>query len=295
MTKDRLLAALACSAVGDALGDAFEFESQIDPKAVRQAIQANSPLEITDDSQMAYFTMRALQRYLENPQADFAVLIQQEYIAWHTTQVSMKPAQGIPAALYKVQAPGITCMNSCKELSAWGTRLPNQSRGCGSVMRILPFAFGLVPDTQALRMAVQSAAVTHDHLDNVRAVVQYMEFAKVCREKGFAGAYKAVPNRIIHKKKIDELGAGFYATEAIDMAMWAVYHANSLEDLLVLSIAHDGDSDSVAAIAGGLYGLLSKEWPTPWLLQRVTEWKVLALQAKRLYKAYEQRIDKQRS
>ena len=44
------------------------------------------------------------------------------------------------------------------------------------------------------------------------------------------------------------------------MAIWAYQNARDFDDLLVLSICHRGDSDSVAAIAGSLWGLSNKEF-----------------------------------
>jgi ADP-ribosylglycohydrolase len=80
------------------------------------------------------------------------------------------------------------------------------------------------------------------------------------------------------------LGAGFYATEAVDMAMWAVNNSDDFEELLLNSICHNGDSDSVGAIAGGFWGLMTKEMPSKRLLDRVVEWPSIEKEALALLK-----------
>ena len=53
---------------------------------------------------------------------------------------------------------------------------------------------------------------------------------------------------------ITAFGTGWTALSCVQMAMWAVHHAQAYDELLTLAICHEGDSDSVAAVAGSLWG-----------------------------------------
>lgn len=137
-------------------------------------------------------------------------------------------------------------------------------------MRILPFVAGVIDEEEGLKFALISAGITHDHPENAEAVREYAAFANGCIEYG--RHVRGVSERVSGATRITDLGSGFYAKEAVDMAIWCVVNSDSYEELLLNSICHDGDSDSVGAIAGGLWGLMTKEMPSATLLKRVAEW-----------------------
>ncbi len=286
MVRDKFLAALACSACADALGDKFEFQHDIKPESVLAHINGTDKLEVTDDSQMTYFGMRALHTKLMHPKLAFKDLITDEYINWYRTQEGPPPTAGInrliPPELFKRKSPGNACMRSMRSIFARrGQRAANDSRGCGSVMRILPFAANIVGYPTGLEYSLISASVTHDHPENALAVHRYNSFAERCMRLG-VGAVRYAPDNVKQAKRITDLGMGFYAMEAVDMAIWAVINSSSLEELLLNSICHDGDSDSVGAIAGGLWGLMTEEMPPSVMLKRVKEWPILRDMGKEL-------------
>lgn len=284
-----LLPALACQAVGDALGDKFEFSHGIKKEEVTRHIKAKTAIQITDDTQMTYFGMRAMAMILKNKAAttdERTLLILTEYIDWYSTQISDGHARGgrIPNELYKRRCPGIATIRSLQQLYSTNRRDKNTARGCGSVMRLLPFVVGILPDEEALQLAVSSGLVTHDHAESTVAVTRFFSIARQFATYGSEGldAVKESYHSVVSKKNIDELGGGFYALECVNMALWAVANSATYEDLLLQSIAQDGDSDSVAAVAGCLWGLLYKQMPPPVLLNRIEEWPILKEQAEKL-------------
>lgn len=287
--KEQFLAALACSAVADAIGDEFEFQHNIKQSAVLSSIQSDDRVNVTDDSQMTYFGMRALRTKLLNPSYDFECIIKEEYLNWYATQVgcSQRSITGdpVPQEFFKRRAPGTACMTSLRQLATTNKRPTNTSRGCGSVMRILPFASGIVPYETGLDYALISAGITHDHYENTLAVKQYVDFAYASVHCNQLSQLRVTHKRVRNAERISQLGAGFYATEAVNMAMWAVNNSFDFEDLLLNSICHNGDSDSVGAIAGGLWGLTHKEMPPKRLLSRVAEWPAIETEARALLKA----------
>lgn len=55
---------------------------------------------------------------------------------------------------------------------------------------------------------------------------------------------------------VQKLRKGWVAEEALPIALYSVVATNNLEDGLQCALRHGGDSDSTAAIAGNLLGLL---------------------------------------
>lgn len=275
-----LLPALACLAVGDALGHKFEFFRNLAASDVQEHIDSDRAVNITDDSQMTYFGMRAMRLGMPCSVAPRKIILDQ-YRQWYRTQTTSyldcrrDYLDDVPAEMYRVMAPGKACMQSMYELSAADTRSINSSRGCGSVMRLLPFVVAGLDQREALSLALLSARITHDHPENVHAVSLYVTVAYECA----SGALVSVPEAVVQARCISDLGAGFYALECVHMAIWAVSNSATLNDVLLQSIAHDGDSDSVAAVAGSLWGLLHKEMPPVRLLNRIGEWQCLSREA----------------
>ena len=160
--------------------------------------------------------------------------------------------------MYSVQSPGNTCLNACHTLKR-GKIVENNSLGCGSVMRLLPIVSFLDKYTFSgvNKIAKITGNITHKHIDNDKAISRYMIAA--------SRIIRGVPVDCINVTEISELGSGWTSAEAVEMAIWVCCKAETFEDLLRLSIAHDGDSDSVGAIAGSLWGLSGGDVPQKYI------------------------------
>lgn len=55
-------------------------------------------------------------------------------------------------------------------------------------------------------------------------------------------------------RAIPNIGGGWTAEEALGIAVYCAVYANTPNDALLLSINHDGDSDSTGAVCGNLVG-----------------------------------------
>lgn len=55
---------------------------------------------------------------------------------------------------------------------------------------------------------------------------------------------------------VETLGQGWVAEEALSIALYAARVATGFEEGLRIAVTHSGDSDSTAAIAGNLLGLM---------------------------------------
>ena len=266
---ERFRNAFYAQAVCDAVGDPFEFDSDIKPSDVVAYAQNESVIEITDDTQMALFiaehldflnTSSLYKKFIHG--SPFSNAMMDAYVAWYKTQrvqiignISFSELQMMPE-MQKRKSPGDTCMEACRNMVN-GEPVENDSKGCGSVMRILPFAWfdDLVLATS---MAIESAEMTHKHAENKIAVHYLMDLYYFAKKDVLLEFPLSV-------SRIDQIGEGWTALECVKMAHWSVTKAKTFDELLELSIAHDGDSDSVAAVAGSIWGLLGREVPVKYI------------------------------
>lgn len=246
--------AFYAQAVADAMGERFEFHSP-SLKAVRALMHSKERLNISDDTQMAMFGQEALNELggdLSNAQYE----IECAYLRWYETQTGFWDAAATTGLLARPEmharrAPGGQCLAALGRLMNCDTVDTIRGRGCGSVMRLLPFAALLTNCSRVYvkDLALTSAHVTHSHPESDEAVELYINSAALliegCDRKhiGMSG------------KRITDYGQGWLALECVEMALWALEYATSYDHLLELCICHGGDSDSVAAVAGGLWGL----------------------------------------
>jgi ADP-ribosylglycohydrolase len=129
-------------------------------------------------------------------------------------------------------------------------------------MRLLPtvmYAFwdGEFDIKKSFKAAKISALITHKHPENVQASYDYIVAAKMILSD--------IEIPLENHEHISELGEGWTAQECVNMAIYAFKSAKTFDELLEISIAHDGDSDSVAAIAGSLWGLAGREVPQEYI------------------------------
>ena len=276
--QQKVYAALWCQAICDAVGNPFEFQDNPDPEKVIDHLYDNH-LVISDDTQMTMFGFQAMHFLLDGTKpltkTDFERVFTEQYLAWHITQTNTKYAYDNYAycfslpntssllefqSMFSIQSPGMTCLDALYRLRNHSP-LKNDSKGCGSVMRLLPLLLlyknGRYPlkRTEIIEYAIISAGITHHHPENAVATKLYIETAMDLMD--------GLPIREMHPnvEDISVIGEGWTALEAVEMAIWAVGKTNSFEELLTLTICHGGDSDSVAAIAGSLWGLTGKYWP----------------------------------
>ena len=247
--------AFAALAVGDAIGYRFEF---VDPPVtkVRQYIQSQSEIFISDDTQMALFGLEGITLALGK---DKPLLwgVKEGYKDWYDTQVLRAPRKprtklGEEAKMYARRAPGMTCMASMAQVMTM-TPVENDSNGCGTVMRLLPFAFLLdkLPYGEVLDLAVEASLMTHQGDEIVDSTAEFLNLARQVMK----AEEPQYPLDVVAASKIGNLGEGWSARECLYMGMWAFRNSDSFEHLLELSVTHEGDSDSTAAVAGALWGL----------------------------------------
>lgn len=281
----RLRAMLAAGALGDAMGAEIEFLDLASlrrrhPDGIRHLPAHRGTIgAITDDTQMTLFTaeglirsaVRQAQRGICHP----ASIIHHAYLRWLVTQ-GVAPRIAIDAdeiglfrdpRLQARRAPGRTCLSALATARSFGMAARNDSKGCGGVMRLAPMV--LLPGR-----AVEVSGLTHGHPVAALAAQVWIELLSAAwngtdlraaaerlatdqdnpATRAIAAALALPGDR--QPETVERLGGGWVAEEAVAIALYAALHARDLDEGLQTALLHSGDSDSTAAMAGNLLGLL---------------------------------------
>ncbi len=263
---------------------------------------------ITDDTQMTLFTaeglIRSQVRYALRGIANHPVnFIYQAYLRWLETQDyhgknTSYATDGILLSvpeLHHQRAPGNTCLSALSSGVMGTMEEPiNNSKGCGGVMRVAPI--GLVWDVErAFQLGCESAAITHGHPSGylasgyfaamVASIVAGEELrqaietstsllrAKCSHEeclKAIEAAQSLAEKGNPTPSKIEQLGGGWVAEEALAIALYCVLvGGEDFPGTIRLAVNHSGDSDSTGSIAGNIIGLLygKRIIPENWISQ----------------------------
>jgi ADP-ribosylglycohydrolase len=316
LSLDRVLGCLLGGAIGDALGYPIEFV-QTEAEIIDQ-FGAGPPAElayagpalVSDDTQMTLFSAEALVRARGAGPEELPRYALGAYQRWYATQrtsprdASPGPNDGLLLAdgrLYAQRAPGQTCLAA---LAQSFTRPapgsvddpPNDSKGCGAVMRAAPFGIAARDREAAFRAARDAAALTHGHpsgylsaaylasliydlvrgatlRDAIIAANDVLTGYKIAAEVAWAIAdARFVAGRgPVTAQALEALGGGWVGEEALGIAVACALGATagSVAQALWRAVAHGGDSDSTGSIAGNLVGALygAEALPARWRAQ----------------------------
>ncbi len=290
-------ASLLAGALGDSLGADIEFLSLArirqrfpDGLSALAALPAHRGLRgaITDDTQMTLFTaeglIRARVRGATKGICHPPGVVHHALLRWLATQ-GRSPAldtdsHGLVAEprLNVLRAPGNTCLGSLSRAMRLGEPARNDSKGCGTIMRVAPVAFW-AGRAEVRALAVETSALTHGHATGQLAAAAW---AEMLAEVAAGGDLEAVANALADEyaglengaetaaairaalaaprdgraETVESLGGGWVAEEALAIALYASLSAADFEQGLQIAVTHGGDSDSTGAIAGNMLGLI---------------------------------------
>ncbi|MBB5957946.1 ADP-ribosylglycohydrolase [Saccharothrix tamanrassetensis] len=303
---------LLAGAVADALGAPVEampmerIRELAGPRGVTGMLANPDGVgRITDDTQMTLFTLEGLIRahtvLRREGRADVAHSLQMAYQRWLHTQGTPWPRARGPRdssdapdgwlvrvpGLFKRRAPGATCFFTLQEYGKSGrtgsvARPPNDSKGCGGVMRAAPVALWSDDPDVVFEVAAESAAITHGHPSGyLPAGVLAVTVHGLLRGASLRDALDAARARLVRWDRHDEtsaaldaalslegpptpervarLGDGAVGESALAIAVYAAVSTDGLGAALLASVNHGGDSDSTGAVCGNLVGALYGE------------------------------------
>jgi|LSQX01.3.fsa_nt_gb ADP-ribosylglycohydrolase len=155
--------------------------------------------------------------------------------------------------------------------------------GNGALMRILPIAFLDIPITNKLRAARLYAALTHSHELNLLACEFFVEvvdtlirgvdgwlesaYSLITFKGDPTGAFARIPR--IGELTRGEINSTGYVIDTLEAALWCFITTDNYKDAVLKAVNLGGDTDTIAAITGGLAGLKYGKCAIPgeWLKQ----------------------------
>ena len=278
-------------AIGDALGFPTEFRSRAQilesfgPQGVTDFVELQDPTwpavpailgtrhpagTYTDDTQMTLAVAEGiLEAGTEANLDDQMNAIARRFIEWSRADDNDR-------------APGSTCMTGCANLARgvpWQRSGVEDSKGCGSAMRVAPIGLLFAHDTARLiEVAEASSLLTHGHpaaTAGAAAAALLVAYALEGRPPAdmFAGLQKELGGRADDLDSrlaelptmLDQppeialsdagLGEAWVAEEAVVSALYCFWRSPAdYSQTVITAINTDGDSDSIAAIAGSISG-----------------------------------------
>ncbi|MCE6949932.1 ADP-ribosylglycohydrolase family protein [Cereibacter sphaeroides] len=289
--------------IGDSLGAELEFKSlaeirRLFPNGVDRILPAYGVRgAITDDSQMTLFTLEGLLESRGQGMDERIAAVHRALLRWLETQDRRATVEGGHRGLIQNptlrhrRAPGNTCLSALQEATRPGEPARNDSKGCGTIMRVAPVAF-LAEPAEIRELAMRTSALTHGHPTGGWAAAFWAELIRrICDHPEGRGAFdlivqdlsaeygsipgaeevaiavrRAMSYDTCQPEDMEGLGGGWTAETALAIALRACRCARSLEHGLKLAVMHGGDSDSTGAIAGNLLGVMFSDevFRHPW-------------------------------
>lgn len=261
--RDRAAGVLLGTAVGDALGAAYEF-TYPGPDAVIDMVGGGPfqavPGKWTDDTSMAVIIATAAA-----PGAGIDLdEVAAGFVRWWDSD---PPDIGNQTRRVLSVRPG-----SAADMRAQAMSLDGLTGGNGSLMRTAPVALAYLDDAaEAVRMAGEIGLLTHH---DTQAVEACRIWTYAIRHAVLYGTFDGVreyvasmPSSGYWTALLDKAESGVpqdfpkngWVVHALQTAWWALTHADDsgpghLPAALELCVRAGGDTDTTAAIAGGLLG-----------------------------------------
>lgn len=136
---------------------------------------------------------------------------------------------------------------------------PYGSYGNGAAMRVAPAGLLATSLEEAQALAVKVTEVTHNHPEGLRGAGATASAVYMARTGSSADQIRDYVTEMFGydlSRTVDEIRPGYVFNEtcqrSVPEALTCVLEANSFEDAIRNAISIGGDSDTIAAIAGGV-------------------------------------------
>lgn len=320
----RFTGCLLGGALGDALGYPVEFlktaadiERVLGPVSPqRLPRRRGGQAVVSDDTQMTLFTaeglIRAAHRGMDRGICSPPSVLLGAYQRWLSTQTEeglnrwKDPLQrgwllDVPE-LNVSRAPGNTCLSALvasleTEVVPSIDALPNDSKGCGAVMRSAPIGLAARDVEKAFELGRDAGVLTHGHPSGYLSAAYFAAVVhQVVRDASLANAMQAADELLRREAGADEvraaviaaqeaagvgkpspdaierLGGGWVGEEALGIALFCALTTDdgtpvSIARSVWSAVAHGGDSDSTGSLTGNLLGAMHgvEAMPAAWL------------------------------
>ncbi|MCR8693838.1 ADP-ribosylglycohydrolase family protein [Rhodococcus sp. AB351] len=268
--NDRAAGVLLATAAGDALGAGYEFTYPTDATPIDMiggGLGPFAPGEWTDDTSMALAIAEVSATGVDIGEGAGLDAVAAQFLRWYAT--NPKDIGNQTRAVLREAGPTAATM------TARARSLPGRTGGNGSLMRTAPVGLAYLDDAErclAAAHAISSLthadeqaseacrlwsfairhAVLHGTFDGVRVALTHLPRPAAQRWTALLDEAETAPS----PRVFDNNG---WVVHALQAAWWAITHARTdgpghLPEALELAVRAGNDTDTVAAIAGGLLG-----------------------------------------
>ena len=264
---DRARGVLLGTAAGDALGAGYEFGPPLpdDAEVTMRGRGGSRPGEWTDDTSMAIAIAEVAARGADLRDAEAQDAIVRRWLEWaeEATDVG-KQTRGVLAAVRGRDAPSAAARRAAADLH----ERTGHTAGNGSLMRTAPVALAHLDDEASLSQAARALSeLTHFDPEAGEACVLW---CAAIRHAVLTGALDVRPGlallpaarRRVWARRLEDAerarpadyARNGWVVEALPAAWSAITATSTLPDGLAAAVRGGRDTDTVAAIAGGLLG-----------------------------------------
>lgn len=298
MKSNKVTDTLLGVAIGDAVGVPYEFSS-------REEMQANPATDMigygtynqpkgtwSDDSSLTFCLAESLVGAydLKDMSEKFIRWVDEAYWTAHAQVFDI----GITTSIAIARLREIIEEEDLDELKQQKHYGNDRDNGNGSLMRIIPLLFYIKgkPIKEQFHIVWEVSALTHRHVRAAMSCMIYLKLAeKLLKGKDKIEAYTEMRKEImrfwdemefpekerkhfnkliqndIRDTHIDNLKTGGYVIEVLESSIWFFLNNDSFKDTILSIINLGHDTDTSAAIAGGLAGLYygQEEMPQEWV------------------------------
>lgn len=267
-------------AVGDALGVPVEFKSRefLKKNPVTDMVgygTYNQPEgTFSDDSSLTFCLAEALTEEYYLPS------IAKNFIEWRFNNYWTARGEVFDVGISTREAIDRLAKGERPDLAGG---FDDTSNGNGSLMRILPLVFHLYdkPTPERFDKTKEVSSITHGHFRSSFACFYYLEFARQLLDKKdkfeiYANLQTEIPKflsyRIINPKEIvlfdrllkgkiyefpeNEIYSSGYVLHTLEASIWCLLTTDNFKDAVLKAVNLGEDTDTAAAVTGGLSGLI---------------------------------------
>ncbi len=303
LLKEKIKSVLFGVAIGDAVGVPFEFKSRSTLKAnpvidmIGYGTYNLPPGTFSDDSSLTFCLAEAITEGFDvnNIGLNFIKWRYQNY--WTARGKVFDVGNATHSAIDRI-------VNGTAPELAGGTEA--NSNGNGSLMRILPLVFYMLDKNSMERFEITKmvSSITHRHIRSVIACYYYLEFARqlvdekdkfeiyfdlkreipeILKQLGISASEIDHFNRLL-KSNIQELPeeqifSSGYVVHSLEASIWCLLTTETYKEAILKAVNLGEDTDTTAAITGGLAGLLYgfDNIPKKWVNKLVKKKNILDL------------------
>jgi len=290
MPKQSIIAAILGSCVADALGVPVEFKSREYLKTfpvtdmIGYGTYNQPPGTWSDDSSLTLCLVDSLcQGYNLRDIGD-------TFVRWHSENLWTPHGEVFDIgnttreAIYRLRKGEVAPEDAGPK--------HEDSNGNGSLMRIMPLAFYTrsMSFEERKQVVFDVSALTHGHIRSQTACTGYIEFAIALLEgvdlqSAYERMNKAITltlaedeelrfffnltNNSIWEYEERQIRSSGYVIHSLEAALWCLFTSSSYKECVLKAVNLGEDTDTTAAIAGGLAGIWFgyEQIPRDWLDQ----------------------------